>query len=164
MKTTSRSLAAVLGVLLLAAVPALAQPPRGPGSDERRHHGPGRPGADRLFEFLGLTEEQREAWTGAHRAHGESLRPTFEKIRDLRQQMHAELESDSPDAATVGGYLISIHELDADIEASRGELDAAIRGILDDEQEEKLEAWKAANPGRRHGPGSFGHGWGGPRR
>ena len=77
--------------------------------------------------------------------------------------MKAELESSSPDAATVGGYVISIHQLDADIEASRDDLDSALREILTDEQETKLDAWKAANPGPRRGFGPPGPGWGGPR-
>ena len=77
--------------------------------------------------------------------------------------MKAELESASPDAATVGGYVISIHQLDADLEASRDDLDGALREILTDEQETKLEAWKAANPGPRRGFGPPGPGWGGPR-
>ena len=99
----------------------------------------------------------------AHKSHFEALRPTFEKIRELREQMKAELESSSPDAATVGGYVISIHQLEADLEASRDDLDGALREILTDEQETKLDAWKAANPGPRRGFGPAGPGWDGRR-
>ena len=112
------------------------------------------------MDFLGLTAEQEEQWKAAHKAHFEGLRPTFEKIRDLREQMKAELESDTADAAAVGGLMIQIHQLDGELEAGRGELDAALREILTDEQETKLDAFKAASPGRRgFGPGG---GWGGP--
>jgi Spy/CpxP family protein refolding chaperone len=168
MRTPARTLGAALGALLLAAAtPAAFAQHGGPGrhGDARGPHGPGeRHGSQALFQLLELDEQQRQAWTEAHRAHFEAQRPTFEKMRDLREQMHAELESEAPDAATVGGYLISIHALDGELEAARGELEAAIRDILTDEQEIKLEAWKAANPGRRHGPGPGGPGWGGPHR
>src|SRR5262245_1089647 len=122
-------------VALTATAPlALAQPPGGPGGGPRdRMHGRPSGGRD-LVEFLELTEEQREQWSALHKSHFEGLRPTFEKIRDLREQLKAELDSESPDAATVGGYVISIHQLDADLEASRDELEAAVREILTDEQ------------------------------
>jgi Spy/CpxP family protein refolding chaperone len=157
-KTTILATLAVTALLSASAPVAWAQPPGGP----RGVHGRGHEGGRDLTEFLGLSDEQREAWRRAHKSHFEALRPTFEKIRDLREQMKAELESSSPDAATVGGYLISIHQLDADIEASRGDLDSALREILTDEQETKLDAWKAANPDRR-GFGPPGAGWGGHR-
>jgi Spy/CpxP family protein refolding chaperone len=147
--------ALAVAALLAAAAPAMAQPPGGPHGMRGRGHEGGRD----LSEFLGLTDQQREAWRAAHRSQFEALRPTFEKIRDLREQMEAELESASPDAATVGGYVISIDQLDDEIEASRDELDSTLRGILTDEQETKYDAWLAANPGRsRHGFGP--PGWG----
>ena len=150
----------ILAVLALTATAplALAQPPGAPGDGPRGMHGRHDRGGD-LVEFLGLTDEQEEQWKAAHKAHFEGLRPTFERIRDLREQIKAELEGDSPDAATVGGYVIQIHQLDSELEAGRGELDAAIREILTDEQQTKLDAFKAASPGRR-GPGG---GWGGAR-
>ena len=153
----------ILAVLALTATAplALAQPPGAPGDGPRGMHGRHDRGGD-LVDFLGLTDEQEEQWKAAHKAHFEGLRPTFEKIRDLRDQMKAELESEAPDATTVGGFMIQIHQLDADLEAGRDELEAAVREILTDEQETKLEAFKAANPGRRgFGPGGD---WGGPRR
>jgi Spy/CpxP family protein refolding chaperone len=139
----------------------MAQPPdgsRGMHGMRGRGHEEGRD----LTEFLGLSEEQREAWRQANKSHFEAQRPTFDKIRELREQMKTELESSSPDAATVGGYVISIHQLDADLEASRGDLENALREILTDEQETKFDAWKAANPGPRRGFGPPGPGWGGP--
>lgn len=150
------TLTTLIGALLLvAAAPlALAQPPGGP----RGPRGPERD-AGRLFEFLGLTEEQRAAWREVHQQHFEALRPTFEEIRELREQMRAELEGGAPDAAIVGGYAISIHQLEQELRASRGELENALLAILDAEQEQKLEAWKAAHGGRRgHGPGPGGPG------
>ena len=110
-----------MAALLAAAAPAaFAQPPEG----HRAMRGPGRDRGHDLSEFLGLTDEQREAWSQAHKSHFEAMRPTVEKIRELREQLKTELEGASPDAATVGGYVISIHQLDADIEASRDDLDA----------------------------------------
>jgi Spy/CpxP family protein refolding chaperone len=154
-------------VLLAASAPlALAQPPGGGPRGDRGPHGDQGPGRHRthgLTEFLELTDEQREAWESAHRAHFEALRPTFEEIRALREQIEAELAGDAPDAATVGGFVIAIHDLEGELEAAREDFEASLRDILDDEQERKLEAWKAANPGRRHGPGFDGPGWGGPR-
>jgi Spy/CpxP family protein refolding chaperone len=132
-------------VLLAAATAASAQPPAG----SRGGRGPGHERGRDLTDFLGLTEEQRAAWSEAHKSHFEAQRPTMEKIRDAREQMNAELESDAPDPATVGGHLISIHQLDAELEASRGDLESALREILTDEQETRFEAWKAANPPRR---------------
>jgi Spy/CpxP family protein refolding chaperone len=150
-----------LAALAIAATPgAFAQPPGG----NRGMHGPGRDrdGMRGLVEFLGLTDEQREDWTAAHKSHFEGLRPTMEKIGDLREQMRAELESGSPDAATVGGYMISIHQLEAELRSAHADLENALNEILSDEQETKLEAWKAANSGGHHrGPGGpGGPGWG----
>jgi Spy/CpxP family protein refolding chaperone len=164
-KSTMRSKTTILAALAVAAllaalVPvAFAQPPGGSHGMHSRGHDRGRD----LTEFLGLSDEQREAWRQAQKSHFEGLRPTFEKIRDLREQLKAEIESSSPDAATVGGYVISIHQLDADIAAARGDLDSALNEILTDEQETKFEAWKAANPGPRPGFGSPGAGRHGPR-
>jgi len=152
---------ALAALVTLAAAAAFGQPP----GDERRArgmHGHGRDGGRDLTEFLGLTDEQEQQWRDAHRSHFESLRPTFEKIRDVREQLRAELEESSPDAATVGGFVIQIHELDAELESSHAELETTLRGILTDEQETKLEAWKAANPPRR-GFGHGGPGWEGRR-
>jgi Spy/CpxP family protein refolding chaperone len=171
MRNRPQLLGNLLGALLLAAAApiAFAQPP-GP-RDGRGMHGPGgREEARALFEFLGLTDEQREAWADAHRSHFEVLKPTFEQIRDLREQIRTELDGDSPDAATLGGYLISIHDLEGELERSRADLEAAIGEILTTEQETKLEAWKAAHPERHHGPGGphgggrrpGGPGFGGP--
>jgi Spy/CpxP family protein refolding chaperone len=151
----------ILAVLALTATAplALAQPPGARADRPSGMHGRHDRGGD-LVDFLGLTDEQEEQWKAAHKAHFEALRPTFDKIRDLREQMKAELESTAPDAATVGGMMIQIHQLDSELDASRDDLDAAIREILTDEQETKLDAFKAASPGRR-GPGG---GWGGPHR
>ena len=149
-------------VALTATAPLALAQPDGPGRGPRGGMHGGHPGGRDLVEFLGLTDEQQAQWTAAHKSHFEGLRPSFEKIRDLREQMKAELESTAPDAATVGGFMIQIHQLDSELEASRGDLDAAIREILTDEQETKLDAFKAASPGRRgFGPGG---GWGGPHR
>ena len=144
-KTTILAALAVAALVAASAPVAIAQPPDGPRGMRGRGHDRGRD----VTEFLGLSDEQREAWRAAHKSHFEAQRPTFEKIRDLREQMKTELESSSPDAATVGGYVISIHQLDDDIEALRDDLETALREILTDEQETKLEAWQAASPGRR---------------
>jgi Spy/CpxP family protein refolding chaperone len=148
--------------LLIAAAPVvLAQPPGGPGG-ARGWHGPGRDGGRDLTEFLGLSEEQQAQWKQAQQSHFQAMRPTFEKMRDLRDQLKSELDGSSPDAATVGGYVISMHQLEQQMEASRADLDNALKGILTDEQQTKFEAWKAANPDpHRGGPGGPG-GWGGP--
>jgi len=158
----------VLAALMTAAAPAVfAQPPaggpRGPHGYGRDDHGDRRDEMRGLADFLGLDDQQREAWTNAQKSHFEALRPTFQKMRDLRDQLHAELESSTPDAATVGGYVISMHQLESDLDAARSDLDTAIRGILTPEQQTKLDAWKAANDGPRHGFGPGGPGWGGPR-
>lgn len=160
MRSNTKILAALAVTALLAASApvASAQPPGGP----RGMHGRGHDGGRDVSEFLGLSDEQREAWRQAHESHVEALRPTFEKMRDLREQMKAELESSSPDAATVGGYVISIHQLDADLDASRDDLDGALREILTDEQETKFDAWQAANRGPRRGFGGPGPGRHGP--
>jgi hypothetical protein len=59
--------------------------------------------------------------------------------------------------------VISIHQLDAELEASRDDLESALRDLLTDEQTTKFDAWKAANPDQRRGFGP-GSGWHGPGR
>jgi Spy/CpxP family protein refolding chaperone len=156
MRKKAMILASLAAALLVAAsmTTAFAQPP----DEHRGRRGPGHDRGRDVTEFLGLTEEQREAWREAQRSHFEAQRPTFEKIREVREQLRNELESSSPDAATVGGYVISIHQLDDDVEASRDELENALREILTDEQRTRYDAWKAAHPGPRRGSGPPGHG------
>jgi Spy/CpxP family protein refolding chaperone len=157
-KTTMRQQAKILATftvtaLLAAAAPAaFAQPPGG----HRGGRGPGHAHGRDLTELLDLTDEQREAWRQARRSHFEAQRPSIERIRELREQLNTELQSDSPDAATVGEYVISIREIDAALDASRGDLDSALREMLTDEQKTRFDEWKAANPGSRRGFGPGG--------
>jgi ABC-type glycerol-3-phosphate transport system substrate-binding protein len=145
--TTTARVGIVCGglVIAVASILAVAPAPMGEGCLETST-GPGlhRQSDYWLHQFLGLSEGQHQAWIGAWRAHFDGVRPTLEQVQDLRAQLQAELASGSPDAATVGGYVIEIRELAATIGAARGQLDATLSEILDRDQQTRYEALRAS--------------------
>lgn len=115
-------------IALLALAPLVfAQGPgreRGPfrgGSGfergEGHHPGPGGRGMRELRHllpppgYLDLSEEQKEAVHELFEGLRSELEPLREQGKALREQLHDALESESPNAATVGQLMIDLHAL-----------------------------------------------------
>jgi Spy/CpxP family protein refolding chaperone len=134
--------ALLLGVVTVFGITRVARP--GGCGDVRAAPGFGYGGKYPLFELLELTKAQRQIWNAARQAHVATVRPSIERLRDLRSQLSAELAGGSADAPAVGRYVIAIHECEETLAAARAELDAALIDVLTDEQAAKYAAIEAA--------------------
>ena len=132
--------------LLLAAV-ANAGPGRGHG---RRGFG-GPVGADRLAQYLSLTDAQKAQVEQLQEKTKQTLEPLFEEHRQLAEEVRTALESGA-DAATVGTAAIAAHEHREKMRAVREQHEASLKAILTPAQ---LERWEALQDARkmRGGPG-----------
>jgi DNA-binding MarR family transcriptional regulator len=137
--------ALLLGSMLLSSM-AFAQPPRRAEGEPRQQLR--QRNDDRLVEFLGLTEAQQESWRAAHEAHRESISGVLEQLRDNRTALEEAIEAE--DALRVGELTLEGRRLHQEMNASLEGLQAQLAGILDEEQAERWEAFKAA---REDGPG-----------
>ena len=149
--------------LLLVGAMAFAQPgPGAPGNGQRNGpgNGPGQGPNGGLIEFLALDDAQIEAWTAFHDEFRATVEPLKEMQRDLHVQLREALDSDTPDAMTIGQLMIDIHAIGLDVRAAREQLDENLKSILTADQLVKFEAFRAAQAqNRRGGPGG---GPGGP--
>ena len=153
----TRSKLALIAILLIAVVPvlALAAPGDGPGERGRfgRGFGPGHDGPRGPFlpppGYLDLTDEQIDA-AGLIR---DGLRDEMGALRDqhraLRDELDAALDSDSPDAATVGQLVIDLHAQRPQFRSLLESAEAEFAALLDDEQLPKWENWKELRQSRR---------------
>lgn len=155
-----------LTMVLMLTLPltVLAQPPGGgPGffgpDGPGRGHGPG-PGArgERglrgIFPppgYLDLTDEQ----IAAVEALIEGLRAELEPLREQSMNLHSELrtalESESPNAQTVGQLVIDSHALREQKKTIIESYVAQFEALLTAEQREKWENFRELRESRRHG-------------
>src|SRR6185503_5157896 len=98
---TTRARVLIVGAGLLIAVAGVFAVARSPGAggcmDEMGIPGFAGGGRYPIFEDLDLTAGQREAWVGAWQTHLDEMRPTLDRLQELRRDLHAELASESPD-------------------------------------------------------------------
>ena len=174
-----RTTIAVLTLALVTLLPlaALAQPGSGRfggGPGDRAGIGPGGPGGRggpgrHIFPppgYLDLTEEQIEATQAIRESVRAELEGTREAGRTLREQLHAALEGDDPDATEVGQLAIELHALRAQTRIVLEDAESQFAALLTPEQLEKWENFKELRD-RRRGPrhrerarGGFGGGFG----
>lgn len=159
--TKTRWTLGAIGALLIgtltAGSPAFAQPP-GRGDGELRHRGGERFDA-RLIEFLELTEEQQAEWTAIHEANREALGALMEQVRENRTALDAAIEAEEP--LTIGELTLEGRRLREQMQAAQEDLRAQLSAILDTDQLERWEAFRAA---REERPGFGRRGPRGPRR
>ena len=156
-------------LLLLAALPALAQPPgAGYGPRAGAGMGPGGYGSfepgerllARLDQLLDLSAAQRteiEALVTSHRETGRSLhdqeRANSEKLRTL-------LAGDDPAPAAVGALVIANHRLREQLRAERERFDTELNALLTPEQRTTWETARKLKGERPRAPrrpaGGFG--------
>lgn len=136
------------GALLTAAAASPA-----PVDDGPRHARRASRGAAALGEYLGLTDGQKASWKALHERHREEMKPLLEEGRTLRQRLRAAVEATSPDPAAVGEATLALEAHRKAVKARREAFQAEVEGLLDPQQKEKLEAWKAARKSLRPGRG-----------
>ncbi len=139
------TVALLLAVALLAALPAVAQPPgggpgRGPAAAPPGGPGPGAGPAPaaRLAAYLDLTEAQVAAAKELHQTTAAAIQPLREQNRALAEELRALLEGDAPDATAVGEKAIALHAGRDRIRSLREEERAAFEALLTPDQRDKL--------------------------
>jgi len=124
--------------------------------------GQGRKGAhkgdrvERMCSLVECTPEQRKSLEGITAKAKAQLAPVREEQRDLRQQMRAERESDSPDATKVERLRAAMKENHTEMKAVREGVRSEIDQVLTDEQEAKLKAAHEARKAKRGEKGKKG--------
>ena len=149
-----------LALLTLLPLAAFAGPGDGPGHRGPAGRGPGGPIIPPPG-YLDLTEDQIEAAEALRDDARAQLEGVREQMQALREQMKAELDTDNPDAQTVGQLAIDIHNLRDRVRGVREDTEAQFAALLDAEQLEKWENFKELRENRR-GPrhrGGFGKGF-----
>ncbi|MCP3959403.1 MAG: periplasmic heavy metal sensor [bacterium] len=146
---THRKTIALIAVALLALLPlaAFAGPGEGPG-----HRGHGRGPDGPMIPppgYLDLNDEQIEAAEALRDDARAQLEGVREQTRALHEQMKAALETDNPDALTVGQLAIEIHGLRDRVRTVREDVETQFAALLDAEQLEKWENFKELRESRR---------------
>ena len=142
MKKRVHVLAATLAALLL--VPALAEAARRPSPEEILR-------SPRLLaRYLNLTDAQVTQTQALFQTLNNSLRAIGEQERAVRQQLATELDAASPNACTVGGYVLQLEGFHDQAQAALRTFDTAFSAILTPEQLTKYNHLKElAGIGRR---------------
>jgi len=181
-KTTILAAGALLAGLTATAL--LAQPPRrgpGPGAG----FGPGEgfgPDFDRLemmlehrserlADLLELTAAQRTQLDELRTSRLEAARPTIEALRQNAEELHALVESASPDPTEVGTRVLAMHRMKEELKAARQAFEKDLEALLTSDQKIAWDALQRAREsfredrafgprGERRGPGRRGGGFG----
>ena len=146
-----RPIVLLLSLLLTAAAFAQPRPPRG-GPEGRGPGGPPPGGAERLAQYLQLSDSQRTAWESEHTAFRASTQSLIAKQRDLEKQMHTSLDSASTDACALGGLMLQIRSIHEQMQSAHEALDGRLESLLTAEQKARFESFRASQPFMRPGP------------
>ena len=106
---------------------------RGNGNQGRRNF---------AFNFLNLTEVQKEEIKVIFENHGDTLDPLREGMQDAKWDFRAAMRADELNTDAIRDTSDKMAEYRADIAIERWEIKSEIRDILTDEQLEKLEEVK----------------------
>ena len=126
--------AAALAALLL--VPALAEAARRPSPEEILHN------PRLLARYLNLTPTQVTQEQALFKTLGDTLKAIHDEEKVVRDQLQAELDKPSPNACTVGGYVLSLNGFYEQAETALHAFDTAFSAILTPEQLAKYNALK----------------------
>jgi Spy/CpxP family protein refolding chaperone len=131
--------------LALLLVPALAEAGRGgrPSPEEILHN------PRLLARYLNLSAAQVTQEEALFRTLGDSLKAIHDQEKVVRDQLQAELDKPSPNACTVGGYVVSLNGFYEQAEAAVHTFDTAFSAILTPEQLAKYNALKELARGPR---------------
>lgn len=136
---TMRSKFAFVMPLLLAGV--LTAQPR-PMAERGEEHAQQR--LEPLREALSLSDDQVKALQENNRAFMQSAREIFREAAEKRRALQAELDSDNPNAAAVGQYMIEAKQAQEKVQAKRAEFRESALAVLDEQQQASLAQLEAA--------------------
>jgi Spy/CpxP family protein refolding chaperone len=108
------------------------------------------------LEYLGLTEEQKASWRALREKQRERMEPLRAEGRDLRLKLRTALDAETPDAATVGEATLALKAHREKARAVREAFEQQLRAVLTPEQQQKLDAMKAARRTLERGRGHRG--------
>jgi Spy/CpxP family protein refolding chaperone len=97
-----------------------------------------------LVEFLGLSDQQKEAWRGLQEQRRQEMKPLYEEGRALRQRLREALSAASPDPTAVGEATLALDAHRRKAKEQNEAFRARLEGLLTPEQKEKLAAFEAA--------------------
>ena len=108
--------------------------------------------ADRLAQYLGLTEEQQASWKSLHEQHKTEMAPLWQEGRDLHQKLRTAMGAENPDPTAVGAATLALHQHREKVRTAEKAFQGQLTNLLTPEQKTKFEAFTAADRGRgRHG-------------
>jgi hypothetical protein len=117
-----------------------------------------------MIDFLELTEEQVTAWEEIQAGIRAEVEVVMGDLKAAREDVRAELESDTPDATALGTAMLTARDLQEQINEIRKGADDEFAGLLTNDQFEKYQLIREFQESCR-GPGNGeGFGRGGGRR
>ena len=132
-----RRLMIATALLVLLAVPLMAEAARGPRNPADVLHN-----ARALAKYLKLTPAQIETTKGLLEDLRGTTKPLYEQIEPLETQLRSQLDAASPNACNVGATVVQIDAVRDQIRGARQDFDDAFSAILTAEQLAKYEALK----------------------
>lgn len=123
----------LFALTIVFALPAAAQGGRLPPCKDPRA----------VARYLGLSEEQRDAWRELREAEREAADPILDAIEPLREDLADLLDEASPEACAVGGIVVEIDAKRDDLRALHEEYVADFEALLTPEQLERWERLEA---------------------
>jgi hypothetical protein len=148
-----------LGSAVMAQRPAGGPGFHGQQGESGAHGKHGKRDQTRLFEYLGMSEEQQKSWTAVQEDARSVGKEFFERMRDNREALQAAIE-EGTDEARIGRLTLDGRAIREEMKAHRESVEAKLVALLDDEQQQKYEAFQAAraerSPRGRRGEGPRG--------
>jgi len=145
-----------LGITALAATAALA----GLAWAQTEAPAPGRRGYgearfQRMAEYLGLTEDQQATWKSLHEQEKAEMQPLMEEGRELHQRLRSAMDAQPPDPSAVGAATLALKQHREKVRASHEASEQRLRGVLNDDQKTRFDAFKASHRGAAGRRGGF---------
>ena len=144
------------GVLSVAAAGVTA------GAAQKAGEGHGGPGfrrggfmLGRMARALDLTDDQKASVKALMEEQRKAAEPLWQQHRELRQQIRQQLDSGSPDPATVGRLTIQASGVGKQLRDARAQTKERLAALLTPEQKTRLDALEKARGWRGHR--GFGH-------
>ena len=153
------SIAMVVGLLMvLGAVNAWAQCPRGEGRGFHGKHGPMM--LEKLKEELNLTAEQVKEIEQLHEEMMAESKPLRDQMKALREKMHKLWSEDYPNEGEIIAVQREMSALRLQLSELRTQMKLDMMEVLNAEQREKFRSMKGKFRGKRghgrHGKGGCG--------
>jgi Spy/CpxP family protein refolding chaperone len=107
-----------------------------------------------MAEYLGLTAEQQATWKSLHEQQKTEMEPLMQEGRELHQRLRTATDAENPDAAAVGAATLALKQHREKVKAAHEAFEQRLKGVLNDDEKAKLDAFKASHrggPGRRGG-------------